>query len=290
MNFYELRKTIKTLSNSNEFSSASSLLEEVISSVSRQELISILFDIGILPEDIDHDSSEEKLYTKTADIVLSKSLCELGLESSIYKERSNCADVVATSHVYNYSLVADAKAFRLSRSAKNQKDFKVKSLSDWRGDKDFSVLVCPYYQYPKSNSQIYGQALKHNVALLSWEHLAFLLENAIEDKHNLSWLWNISDYLFKSGVNGNNSFLELQNEKICSMVQLSMDTMRTSFKGYRGHACIRGNTEKYFFQDKKNQIKNMSKQRLGKELLRAWKIEERESCVDKLILQLKKAV
>jgi hypothetical protein len=83
----------------------------------------------------------------------------------VNKERSNCADVVGKSVIHGYSFVGDAKAFRLSRTAKNQKDFKVKSMSDWRGDHDYSILVCPYFQYPKNNSQIYGQALDGNICL-----------------------------------------------------------------------------------------------------------------------------
>jgi type II restriction enzyme len=145
-------------------------------SLSKKNLNIIIKEIGAIPEDIEHDSSEEKLYSKTTDIVLAKTFQELGMQASVNKERANCADLVSKSSIHGYSLVGDAKAFRLSRTAKNQKDFKVKSMVDWKGDHDYSVLVCPYYQYPKSSSQIYGQALDGNVCLLSWEHLSFLLE------------------------------------------------------------------------------------------------------------------
>ncbi|MDR2485941.1 MAG: HindIII family type II restriction endonuclease, partial [Treponema sp.] len=101
---------------------------------------------------------------------------ELGLKASVNKERANCADVAARSKFHNYSLVGDAKSLRLSRTAKNAKDFKVTSMSEWKGDSDFAVLVCPYYQYPKSRSQIYGQALNDNVLLFSWEYLSISSE------------------------------------------------------------------------------------------------------------------
>ena len=64
---------------------------------------------------------------------------------------------------------------------KNQKDFKVESMEHWRGDNDYSVLVCPYFQYPKTLSQIYGQALNNNVSLFSWEYFSILLRNNIKE-------------------------------------------------------------------------------------------------------------
>ena len=67
------------------------------------------------------------------------------------------------------------KAFRLSRTAKNQKDFKVEALSKWRKDKDFACFICPLYQYPKNTSQIYRQAIERNVTLLSYIHLVYML-------------------------------------------------------------------------------------------------------------------
>ncbi|MGN0817326.1 MAG: HindIII family type II restriction endonuclease, partial [Candidatus Coproplasma sp.] len=160
------------------------------------DFISILSEIGTIPERIEHDSTEEKLYSKATDIVLSRSFFELGLKSKVLSERANSADVLAKSIYHNYSLVGDAKAFRLSRTAKNQKDFKIKSMNDWRGDdNDYAVLVSPYNQYPNTTSQIYSQALTVNVCLLSWEHLYFLLSNNIKETEdcNLSFIWNISD-------------------------------------------------------------------------------------------------
>ncbi|WP_164177134.1 HindIII family type II restriction endonuclease, partial [Streptococcus pneumoniae] len=65
----------------------------------------------------------------------------LNLNSKPLEQRGNAGDVIALSKEFNYGLVADAKSFRLSRTAKNQKDFKVKALSEWREDKDYAVLT-----------------------------------------------------------------------------------------------------------------------------------------------------
>ncbi len=118
----------------------------------------------------------------------------MNFEVEVIRERSNCADIIAQSKFHNYSFVGDAKAFRLSRTAKNVKDFKIDSMVHWRGDNDYSVLACPYFQYPKSNSQIYKLALEGNVSLFSWEYLYIVLsENIMENETiNLQELWNQS--------------------------------------------------------------------------------------------------
>ncbi len=74
-----------------------------------------------------------------------------------------------------YSFVADAKVFRLSRTAKNQKDFKIQAMDNWKFGKPFAMVVCPLYQIPSKNSQIYQQASARNVCIFSYSHLAVLV-------------------------------------------------------------------------------------------------------------------
>jgi HindIII restriction endonuclease len=71
--------------------------------------------------------------------------------------------------------VADAKAFRLSRTAKNQKDFKVAAMHTWKYGKPFAMIICPLYQLPSTKSQIYQQASERNVCIFSYAHLIVLL-------------------------------------------------------------------------------------------------------------------
>ena len=128
---------------------------------------------GAMPEQYGHDSSAEKLYSKYTDAVISEALSAIGLSSAVITARADAADVQARAN--NYSLVADAKAFRLSRTAKNQKDFKVQAMDGWRNGLDYAVVVCPIYQLPATSSQIYQQAIARNVCILSYSHLAALL-------------------------------------------------------------------------------------------------------------------
>ena len=131
---------------------------------------------GAIPELYGHDSSEEKLYSKYTDAVLFEAFNKIGLTSLVLEERGDSADVECVSGAYSF--VADAKAFRLSRTAKNQKDFKVQAMDGWKKGKPFAILVCPFYQLPNQSSQIYEQAIARDVCILSYSHLAVLVRLA----------------------------------------------------------------------------------------------------------------
>lgn len=156
------------------------LLDELRAEITKEGWSALLDHLrvcGALPERYGHDSSEEKLYSKYTDAVIAESFACIGLKSSVITARADAADVQASAQ--NYSLVADAKAFRLSRTAKNQKDFKVQAMDGWRGGLDFAIVVCPIYQLPSRTSQIYQQAIVRNVCILSYSHLAALVAFAV---------------------------------------------------------------------------------------------------------------
>ena len=131
---------------------------------------------GAMPEIYGHDTSEEKLYSKYTDVVIFKAYEEIGFRSLVLKERADVADV----ECYNdqYSFVADAKSFRLSRTAKNQKDFKVQAMDNWKHGKPYAMVVCPIYQLPCRTSQIYQQASARSVCILTYNHLSVIVQYA----------------------------------------------------------------------------------------------------------------
>lgn len=131
---------------------------------------------GNIPESYGHDTTEEKLYSKYTDSLLCFVYKALGLSSIVISERADVADVEAFAD--GYTFVADAKAFRLSRTAKNQKDFKIQAMDRWKHGKPYAMVVCPIYQLPRSSSQIYHQATTRNVCIFTYSHLAFLLAYA----------------------------------------------------------------------------------------------------------------
>jgi hypothetical protein len=131
---------------------------------------------GAIPERYGHDSSEEKLYSKYTDVVIHEAFIAIGLSSIVLKERADVADVECVCN--DYSFVADAKAFRLSRTAKNQKDFKVQAMDNWKHGKPYATVVCPVYQLPTRSSQIYQQAAARSVCISTYTHLAVLVRFA----------------------------------------------------------------------------------------------------------------
>ncbi len=127
---------------------------------------------GAIPEAYAHASSEEKLYSKYTDTLASAAFARLGIRSLVLTERADAADVECFCD--DYEFVADAKAFRLSRTAKNAKDFKIPSMHKWKFNRQYAMLVCPLYQLPATSSQIYRQAITDDVCIFSFSHLALL--------------------------------------------------------------------------------------------------------------------
>ena len=276
----------------NDFALSSKLIEEFINHLSKQELMDILVHIGIIPESIEHDSTAEKLFSKASDSVLSRTFRELGLNATVLTERADSADVVATSTIYGYSLVADAKAFRLSRTAKNQKDFKVEALSRWRGNNQFAILASPYFQYPASTSQIYQQALNQNVCLLSWEYLLFLLQSNIKETHqlNLSHLWNFSAIHANncSVADSKKCFLMDFNHYFCKLIGSSDSAFNECLQSIISSIEQRGEAEKLFWRNEEKIIRAYSKEQAIDELLKVKKIDSKIKQIDKYVKGLSK--
>ena len=178
--FYWLQE-LKNLSGSFETDSTK-VITELQKEIrqNRKALLDHLRFCGAIPENYGRNSSEEKLYSKYTDAVISEAFSAIGLSSTVLGIRPDSPDVQARSA--SYSLVADAKAFRLSRTAKNQKDFKVQAMDGWRKGLDYAVIVCPIYQVLTRTSQIYKQAIAHNVCILSYSHLATLVALAMLGK------------------------------------------------------------------------------------------------------------
>jgi hypothetical protein len=162
---------------SGDFGVDSSRLEQEISAeIAEKGIDSLLGHLrlcGAIPERYGHDSSEEKLYSKYTDVVIHEAFNAMGFSSLVLQERADVADVECVCA--EYSFVADAKAFRLSRTAKNQKDFKVQAMDNWKHGKPYAVVICPIYQLPSRTSQIYLQAAARSVCVCTYTHLAVLV-------------------------------------------------------------------------------------------------------------------
>lgn len=289
MTFEELKIELSDCS-SLSFLDATQRLQEMIFALDRANIIQLVSQIGAIPEDIGHDSTEEKLYAKVSDILLAKSLIEMNLEATVLTQRADCADVVAQSHYHRYSLVGDAKAFRLSRTARNAKDYKVNSMAIWKGDSEYAVLVCPYFQYPKSNSQIYKEALSGNIALFSWEYLYILLKEGIRESSsiNLSALWNQSGIISKTTTvsNSKSCFLNQQNQNISKILKITPEKFYEYFNSVKELIVERGNTEIQYYEQEIERVKQLNREEAIAELLRNLKLESKIATIRGFIDQI----
>ena len=67
------------------FEDASIMLENCVSADT--SFIDTIKQIGTIPEFFTHDSTEEKLFAKASDAVLSRAFRKIGLKSTVLKER-----------------------------------------------------------------------------------------------------------------------------------------------------------------------------------------------------------
>lgn len=256
------------------------VLETEFANISKTELSSSLLECGIIPESLEHDSSEEKLWAKYCDILLAHTLRYLQIPSEVLRARGDSADVFGRTRTY--TIVGDAKAFRLSRTAKNQKDFKVKALDDWRRGNTYACLVSPLYQYPNRASQIYEQAIGHNVTLLSYMHIRFLL-----DKHarqDLSPLWNIGKSLerTKSAL----TYWGAVDHIVCKILGLG-ETELTRYKSQEVEKTKEIGEEGIgFWEQKITSYWKLSQREAVKRLIKAEKIEAKIKTIRNAILGL----
>jgi type II restriction enzyme len=246
---------------------------------SESQFIDLLEQIGTIPESIAHDSTEEKLFAKASDAVLARAFRELGLKARVITERADAADVIIESKYHGYSLVADAKAFRLSRTAKNQKDFKVTALSGWRQDANYAVLCSPFFQYPSNQSQIYAQSIDYNVCLLSWEHLIFLIKNnVIETEHfELSKLWTFGEHYSKivSAADRKKCFLRAYNQYLADYLNRTNDDIQDMLKNQIRVISNRAVQEIGYWENVKKKIHGYSREQAIEKLVSSMKIDEK---------------
>ena len=253
------------------------ILENKFAEITKSELSASLLECGIIPESLEHDSSEEKLWAKYCDILLAQTWTYLSIPSEVLRTRGDSADVFGKTHAY--SIVGDAKAFRLSRTAKNQKDFKVRALDDWRKSNTYSCLVSPLYQYPKRFSQIYEQAIERNVVLLSYIHLKFLLDHP--NGQNLDSLWRIGSELPKS--KSAQQYWEAIDRTTCEIVGKSDDTLKIYKQQAIDKTKALGKEGIDFWEARVDTYKGLSQEEAVTRLIRAERIETKIQTIKRAI-------
>ena len=257
-------------------------LERHVAPLSKQQLSEDLIQCGTLPEMFDHDSSEEKLWAKFSDIALSKALNYLGIKTEVLGARGNSADVFGKTQ--DYTIVGDAKTFRLSRSAKNQKDFKVNALDSWKQGNNYAMLAAPLMQYPTKKSQIYEQAIDKNVTLISYTHLHFLLD--FYNGQSLQPIWETGKRLSKlpkSEHQNSEAYWRAIDEAFLSVANKKYDDLRIYKQLEIDKTKELGREGILYWQEKIVSFNKLSKEEAIKLLIKSEKIEAKIKTIEKTI-------
>ncbi len=272
-------------SGNKNFKLAGCEIEKYINDLDKNTFIGIVKEIGTIPEVIEASSTEEKLYSKASDIVLARCFNEMGLKAKAVTERGNSADIIAKSE-HGYTLVADAKTFRLSRTAKNQKDFKISTLSKWRGmENDFAILVAPYFHYPNTTSQIYSSSLSDKVCLLSWEHMLFLLnKNVVEDtSFSMEQVWNAPIRIERDSriayADRMNCLFPYINKMVCDRISADFTDFENQLEICKSSIVRRSDNEISILKSEIEKIEAYTKEQAIEELIKSKKLNEKISAI-----------
>ncbi len=239
---------------------------------------------GAIPEQYGHDTSEEKLYSKYTDVVIHQSYLLMGFNSIVLKERADVADVECVND--NYSFVADAKAFRLSRTAKNQKDFKIQAMDGWKHGKPYAMVVCPVYQLPLRTSQIYQQAGVRSVCIGTYTHLAVFTRYA-EAKSKINAMELLHE-VFKTVEAMNpskdaNTYWQLLNRTILNFDAGIRKIWQEEKKASAESVHISREEALAFLASERERIMRLSKEEAIKEILKSSKIENKIRAINSVV-------
>lgn len=253
--------------------------EEVSQEIEKDGINSLLGHLrlcGAIPERYTHDSSEEKLYSKYTDVIIHEAYTRMGFNSLVLKERADVADVECVNN--DYSFVADAKAFRLSRTAKNQKDFKVQAMDGWKHGKPYAMVVCPVYQLPSRTSQIYQQAGARSVCIGTYTHLAVLSRYA--ELESTTKAMELVHEVFKAVEAMNpskdaNTYWQIVNRTMLNYDTKISDIWKEEKRASIESIVISREEALDFLASERERIMRLSKEDAIKEVLKSSKIENK---------------
>jgi len=252
-------------------------LENHLIGISQSVVSESLLTCGIIPEVFKHDSTQEKLWAKYCDILMALAFRYLGMDAEVIRTRGDSADVRAKTATY--TIVGDGKAFRLSRTAKNQKDFKVSALDDWRKGDTYACLLAPLYQYPVKKSQVYLQAAQKQVTLLSYIHLKFLLD--FPSQQSLIALWQAPSKLSPSQEAL--LYWEHIDQAILTITQKAGEVLRV-YKQLEIEAMRHiGSEGIQYWQTVKQSYQQLTRDEAIQQLIKAEKVDEKIAFIEKLI-------
>lgn len=222
--------------------------------------------IGIIPEIYGHDSSEEKLYAKYCDLLIYFFFKLYGMETELVTERSNAPDVIGKLGT-DYKIVADAKAFRLSRTALNPKDYKIEAVGAWRTNAKANYACIVGSFFPKGRSRLFEEAGKFSVTALTYAQLRFIISDPKWTSVDLKPLWELPKSLYDT--HGRKLNLTLYkgaiDDWLCSHIRsrVSLEQIRES---YAKNIVEQGKLQAECLEAQKAELNSLSKEKLVKKL------------------------
>ena len=223
-----------------------------------------LSHVGVIPETYGHDSSEEKLYAKYCDILIYAFFKLYGMEAKLVTTRGDYPDVIG-KFANKYTIVADAKAFRLSRTALNPKDYKISALGRWReqAKANYACLVGSFF--PKTRSRLFQEAVTHKVTLLSYAHLQFILSDPNWKSIDLIPLWKLPYSLSNVKKINSDVYWGASKTWLLSNVKSKVSLERIE-KNYAKNILGEGKRQISCLESEKNKINSLSKEEMIKRL------------------------
>lgn len=264
------------------FDEKSRALEEFISGLNDKDLQVLLSEVGFIPESYEHDSSEEKVYAKAMDIVVAVALRKATYNCVISVERSNTADVIALTDVgTHHKLVLDAKAFRLSRTALNPKDYKIEALDQWRGDADYACLVAPIAGFPQGDSRLFAEAVRYNVTLLTFSHLQFMLEHGVDATERLIPLWNAASVVRDDSGNTPDAtqYWASVDRVFCEVLKIDMELWKASRRRYFQSMIQVADKQIAYYETERAKLDTLTKEELVRIASDALKLDNKISVI-----------
>jgi hypothetical protein len=255
------------------------LLQDRLGTWNVEKLSHHLGHVGVIPEMYGHDSSEEKLYAKYCDILIYAFFQLYGMESTLVRERGDSPDVIGILKG-KYKIVADAKAFRLSRTALNPKDYKVDAVDQWKQAADANYACLVGSLFPKERSRLFQEAVDGGVTLLTYAQLQFIISDPKWTFIDLEPLWKISSSLASKNEINPGDYRNTLEKWLVSNIKSPISLKKTEM-AYAKNIAEEGEKQIAYLEREKEKISSLPKEEMAKQL---------HSPIDKQISQIRSRI
>jgi hypothetical protein len=162
-------------------------------------------------------------------------------------------------------------------------------MADWKGDSNYAMIVCPYYQYPQSKSAIFEKSVRHNVSLMGFEHLSFLLDSGITENSQISLerLFNYPSELaneLKLSETRETRYSRKKLDDVVLEITSKYDSEKKNyFKNFYKMLRIQAREEITVWEDKILEIKSLSHEEAVQMVIESLKIQSKIKTIEEFL-------